>query len=61
MFAGNPKKNRRSSARERNCLTVAGIGFDGEVAKTVNEASFKKWLNDLRLGRLAYLLACSTF
>ena len=54
VFAGNPKKIDVLQLGDRYCLTVAGIGFDGEVAKTVNEASFKKWLNVLKLGRLVY-------
>ncbi|WP_205516187.1 diacylglycerol kinase family protein [Paenibacillus sp. SYP-B3998] len=33
-----------------------GAGFDGLVAKLTNEASYKKLLNKLGLGKLAYLI-----
>lgn len=44
---------------EQYCFTVTGIGFDAEVASTVNTSSSKKWFNRLKLGRLAY--AASVF
>ncbi|WP_100404855.1 diacylglycerol/lipid kinase family protein [Bacillus solitudinis] len=36
--------------RNRHCITVIGLGFDGEVARVTNQMRYKKWL-----GRLAYL------
>lgn len=36
---------------ERHCMTVVGIGFDGQVAKEANEMKLKKWL-----GGIAYFL-----
>ncbi|MDV2581267.1 diacylglycerol/lipid kinase family protein [Alkalibacillus haloalkaliphilus] len=32
-----------------------GFGFDGEVAQTVDQSSFKKWLNIFRLKQLIYV------
>ncbi|CAN7558876.1 diacylglycerol/lipid kinase family protein [Paenibacillus sp. LjRoot56] len=34
-----------------------GAGFDGMVAKLTNEASYKKFLNRLGLGRLSYFIS----
>jgi len=34
-----------------------GAGFDGKVAFETNRAAYKRWLNRLRLGALAYPLA----
>lgn len=36
------------------CLTVIGTGFDGSVARKVEESRLKKWLNTFRLGKLIY-------
>ncbi|WP_026700804.1 diacylglycerol/lipid kinase family protein [Salibacterium aidingense] len=42
---------------ERYCLTVTGIGFDGQIAKNVSEAAYKKYLNHIRLGGLSYVVS----
>ncbi|MDP5272973.1 diacylglycerol/lipid kinase family protein [Chengkuizengella axinellae] len=34
-----------------------GTGLDGKVAQITNEAKYKKWLNGLRLGGLAYVIS----
>ncbi|KQL46896.1 hypothetical protein AN963_18585 [Brevibacillus choshinensis] len=39
----------------RLAVNSVGAGFDGEVAKTTNEASYKKWLNRFKLGKVAYI------
>lgn len=39
------------------CLTVTGIGFDGQVAQDVNQSSYKKYLNYVRLGGLSYVVS----
>ncbi|QRG67679.1 diacylglycerol/lipid kinase family protein [Brevibacillus choshinensis] len=39
----------------RLAVNSVGAGFDGQVAKTTNAASYKKWLNRMRLGKAAYL------
>lgn len=43
-------------SRERVSLCTAGAGFDASVALATNLAGYKKWLNRLRLGKLAYVL-----
>lgn len=35
----------------------AGAGFDGKVAQVTNRAAYKKWLNRVKLGSLAYFLS----
>ncbi|NBI29632.1 diacylglycerol/lipid kinase family protein [Chengkuizengella marina] len=34
-----------------------GAGLDGKIAQITNEAKYKKWLNGLRLGGLAYVIS----
>lgn len=38
-------------------VNAVGAGFDGQVAKTTNEAVYKKWLNRLGLGKIAYVMS----
>jgi diacylglycerol kinase (ATP) len=38
-------------------ISSIGAGLDGQVAKTTNEARYKKWLNALKLGVLSYFLS----
>ncbi|USG65789.1 diacylglycerol kinase family lipid kinase [Brevibacillus ruminantium] len=38
-------------------VNAVGAGFDGEVAKVTNEAGYKRWLNRLRLGMVAYFIS----
>ncbi|MFB4164310.1 diacylglycerol kinase family protein [Alteribacillus sp. JSM 102045] len=42
---------------QRYCLTVTGIGLDGQVAKNVNNGAYKKFLNQFRLGGLSYVIS----
>ncbi|EGL83001.1 Conserved hypothetical protein CHP00147 [Caldalkalibacillus thermarum TA2.A1] len=42
---------------KRYFINGIGIGFDGEVAKYTNQASYKRWLNTLKLGPLAYFIS----
>ncbi|MED1421034.1 diacylglycerol kinase family protein [Bacillus smithii] len=37
--------------------TVAGIGFDGEVAQTTNVSIYKKLLNFVRMGQISYIIS----
>ncbi|WP_242281021.1 diacylglycerol kinase family protein [Bacillus cereus group sp. BfR-BA-01347] len=37
--------------------TVAGIGFDGEVAQTTNVSIHKKLLNFIRMGQISYIIS----
>ncbi|WP_158736354.1 diacylglycerol kinase family protein [Alteribacillus sp. YIM 98480] len=39
------------------CLTVTGIGLDGQIAKNVNDGAYKKFFNQLRLGGLSYVIS----
>lgn len=41
---------------ERISLGAAGAGFDASVARATNASGYKRWLNRLRLGKLAYVL-----
>lgn len=34
----------------------AGIGFDGEVAKLTNRSWYKRWFNQIRAGRISYVV-----
>jgi diacylglycerol kinase (ATP) len=45
------------SSQNHGFISAIGIGLDGEVAKQVNGAPYKKWLHRIRLGTLAYVLA----
>jgi YegS/Rv2252/BmrU family lipid kinase len=38
-------------------VSTISCGFDGQVAQTTNKAIYKKWLNALGLGKLAYVLS----
>ncbi|MBO8171247.1 MAG: diacylglycerol kinase family lipid kinase [Bacillaceae bacterium] len=42
---------------DRYFVNGAGIGFDGAVAKHINESQLKPRLNRLKLGRFAYLFS----
>ncbi|WP_202080782.1 diacylglycerol/lipid kinase family protein [Caldalkalibacillus salinus] len=53
-FAFEHLGERRKS---RHFVNGVGIGFDGEVAKATNHASYKKWLNMVKLGGLAYAVS----
>ncbi len=41
---------------ERIAMNSIGAGFDARVARVTNTASYKKWFNTLRLGKLAYVI-----
>lgn len=42
---------------ERYFVNGLGIGFDADVAKATNEARYKRILNKMKLGSLAYVLS----
>jgi len=42
---------------DRVAANAVGAGFDGQVAKTTNEAAYKKLCNRLKLGFLAYIVS----
>jgi diacylglycerol kinase (ATP) len=41
----------------RIAVNSVGVGLDGRIARVTNEASYKKLFNQLKLGRLAYVLS----
>ncbi|NGQ96085.1 diacylglycerol kinase family lipid kinase [Brevibacillus sp. SYP-B805] len=41
----------------RIAVNAIGAGFDGQVAKTTNEAGYKKFFNRIKLGPFAYILS----
>ncbi|MFY0546283.1 diacylglycerol/lipid kinase family protein [Brevibacillus sp. H7] len=41
----------------RVAVNSVGAGFDGQVAKTTNEAGYKKWFNRLNLGMVSYVVS----
>jgi diacylglycerol kinase (ATP) len=42
---------------ERFAVSSLGAGFDGQVAKTTNEAGYKKLFNRMNLGMFSYILS----
>lgn len=42
---------------QRVAVCSIGTGFDGLAARVTNTASYKKWLNRLYLGKLAYVIS----
>ncbi|WP_134683591.1 diacylglycerol/lipid kinase family protein [Brevibacillus migulae] len=42
---------------DRVAVNAIGAGFDGKIAKTANEASYKKMCNQVGLGKLAYIIS----
>ncbi|BAB05672.1 BH1953 [Halalkalibacterium halodurans C-125] len=57
IFENKQKKVDLLHLGQRHCLTVTGIGFDGKIAKTVNEAIYKNWFNQFGFGGLSYVLS----
>ncbi|MGE5703045.1 MAG: diacylglycerol/lipid kinase family protein [Clostridia bacterium] len=51
------KRNDLLKANGRVAATIVGMGLDGQVAKTTNEAIYKNWLNRFRLGALSYVVS----
>ncbi len=42
---------------DRVAINAVGAGFDGQVAKVTNEASYKKWFNRWKLGMVSYVVS----
>lgn len=55
ILAGSIKKIDMIRVDKHYCITIAGLGLDGEVARTVNNSRYKRWLNKLNLERLSYV------
>ncbi|OAS17648.1 diacylglycerol/lipid kinase family protein [Paenibacillus oryzisoli] len=47
----------QASQMQQVAVNSIGAGFDGMVAKITNEASYKKFLNRLGLGKLSYFIS----
>jgi diacylglycerol kinase (ATP) len=47
---------REKTKHARMFVNGVGIGFDGEVARITKDANYKRWLNKLRFGGLAYFV-----
>lgn len=57
LLTGAIKKIDMAQSGNKTYITVVGIGIDGKIAHTVNHSKYKKWLNMLKLGRLAYVIS----
>jgi YegS/Rv2252/BmrU family lipid kinase len=57
ILNGKPKIIDIGSVNSTYFVTVAGIGFDGEVATIANTSIYKKLFNFLRLGHITYIMS----
>ncbi|HWO78730.1 MAG TPA: diacylglycerol kinase family protein [Bacillus sp. (in: firmicutes)] len=57
ILNGEPKVIDIGLVNSTYFCTVAGIGFDGEVAQKTNASIYKKWLNYVRLGQISYIIS----
>jgi diacylglycerol kinase (ATP) len=57
VLTGQKRKIDIARINDEVFINVAGVGFDGQVAKVTNQAKYKKWLNRLGLGNLCYLFS----
>lgn len=55
IFTNDAKQVDLLDLGNHYCLTVTGIGFDGQIAKHANESVYKRYFNQFRLGGLAYI------
>ncbi|RXJ04030.1 diacylglycerol kinase family lipid kinase [Anaerobacillus alkaliphilus] len=55
ILRGHTKKIDMIKVDDKPCATVVGIGFDAKVAELANRSKIKKWLNFIKLGKLAYI------
>jgi len=42
---------------DRIAINSVGIGFDGRIALVTNTAPYKRWLNRIKLGKVAYVIS----
>lgn len=42
---------------DRIAVSSIGIGLDGRIARVTNSAGYKRWLNRIKLGKLAYVIS----
>ncbi|WP_374722413.1 diacylglycerol/lipid kinase family protein [Peribacillus tepidiphilus] len=57
ILSGKPKMIDIGSVNSTYFCTVAGIGFDGEVAQNTNISIHKKLLNFVRMGQISYIIS----
>lgn len=57
ILSGKPKIIDIGYINSTYFCTVAGIGFDGEVAQATNVSMYKKFLNFIRMGQLSYIIS----
>lgn len=57
ILSGKPMIIDIGNVNSTYFCTVAGIGFDGEVAKKTNASIHKKVLNFFRLGKISYIFS----
>ncbi|WP_331254670.1 diacylglycerol kinase family protein [Sutcliffiella horikoshii] len=57
ILNGRPKHIDIGCVNSTYFVTVAGIGFDGEVAHVANTSIYKKVFNYFRLGHITYLMS----
>jgi diacylglycerol kinase (ATP) len=57
LAAGKQKRIDLLRFNGRLAVNAVGAGFDGQVAKTTNEAGYKRWLNRVKLGMLSYVIS----
>ncbi|MBM7618163.1 YegS/Rv2252/BmrU family lipid kinase [Bacillus tianshenii] len=55
ILTGKVKTMDLGKVGQEYFITIAGIGFDGKVAKVTNESKMKKLLNKMSLGSLSYI------
>ncbi|WP_419146679.1 diacylglycerol/lipid kinase family protein [Priestia endophytica] len=57
ILSGKPKVIDIGFVNSTYFCTVAGIGFDGEVAQKANVSIYKKLLNLVRMGQISYIIS----
>ncbi|QQK79963.1 diacylglycerol kinase family lipid kinase [Salicibibacter cibi] len=57
ILAGNERTVDVGRIGDKSCATVIGIGFDGQVAQTVNASKTKKWMKFFRPGKMSYIIS----
>ncbi len=56
ILSGSARKMDILFTDGRYCMTIIGVGLDGMVAKVVNEAWYKRWLQKIGLADWSYIL-----
>lgn len=56
-WGGVYRTDRRKTNHSRLFANSIGFGFDAEIVRRSNKARYKKWLNKIHIGSLAYVIA----